>query len=445
MSADQNFAQTSNEQEATLPVDFEKRREAAGLQIQKLFELNNRCKKNFEHLSLALRYAQKEKIITNAEAEEVERINREANAAKHEGLGSDPLAPVPQIHNENDSPKDGEDLGNCKGELERLYALYMGRPLAKNEPRYRYKPRPGNLGNFTAIVCLNAPQPIEFVGDSYPKKKHAEHSAALQAINFLSLKSLHDPRNSIRTTAVITASTSVDSAEETDPDHRQRRSAQRDQLERQANVAKTEKVHGGSTSNSNSGADYLNVVDSRNIRTQTNNGYRMEAVSTRRSKHNDVEPVKANLRTCVEMKPSMAAEGNSTHTFGILTDKDNLQQKQDMTSVCPSSDIPSQSSGTLSMSLASTAASSCNSEKEKALQDPIKGASASLPSKEAVLSCLQAASRPLALREVFLLSQGKDTKREQMGSGVKKPMNQLLYSMQKEGLVKSADGSWTAS
>ena len=76
-----------------------------------------------------------------------------------------------------------------------------------------YKPRPSNIGNYCAIVCLDEAwqdirrfdkkmlpsillsqqcadaealdPPMEFAGDSFRQKQVAKHSAALQALNYL--------------------------------------------------------------------------------------------------------------------------------------------------------------------------------------------------------------------------------------------------------------------
>ncbi|CAJ1387618.1 unnamed protein product [Effrenium voratum] len=80
-----------------------------------------------------------------------------------------------------------EEAGDCIGDLERSYGKLLGR-LAK-KPRYRFQPRPNNMGNFVAVVCLDALHPpMEFVGDSYKMKQVAKHSAALQALNYLELQ-----------------------------------------------------------------------------------------------------------------------------------------------------------------------------------------------------------------------------------------------------------------
>ncbi|CAE8680828.1 unnamed protein product [Polarella glacialis] len=71
-----------------------------------------------------------------------------------------------------------------------------------------------------------------------------------------------------------------------------------------------------------------------------------------------------------------------------------------------------------------------------------------MPSNDAILAALRASGpgRPLALREVYLRSLGKDPRREQMGSGVKKGMNQSLTALKRRGLVTSpSDGLWLAT
>merc|ERR1739841_402115 len=65
-----------------------------------------------------------------------------------------------------------------------------------------------------------------------------------------------------------------------------------------------------------------------------------------------------------------------------------------------------------------------------------------LPNDDAVLKTLAQAGRPLAVREVYLLSLGRDPKLDQMGAGVRRPMNRLLYALQEAGRVTGAGGMW---
>ncbi|CAE8625857.1 unnamed protein product, partial [Polarella glacialis] len=190
----------SAEADGAVPADLEARCEAVRQQISKLWELNRRLEKSFEHLSTAMCHGQKIGQISSDEFRELEALNRRANAAKHEGLGG-PGSQGPtalQVARSNgDEPIDAQELGNRISELERSYALYIGRPLRKNEPRYRFQNRPGNMGDFVAIACLDAlgEDGMEFVGDSYRLKQHAKHSAALQAVNYLGV--LSQARNAV--------------------------------------------------------------------------------------------------------------------------------------------------------------------------------------------------------------------------------------------------------
>eukprot|EP00438_Fugacium_kawagutii_P012273 Skav236740 [mRNA] locus=scaffold2899:10148:11055:- [translate_table: standard] len=79
-----------------------------------------------------------------------------------------------------------QDAGDCIGDLERCMIKLFQRPLSRTEPSYRFRPRPGNVGDYVAIVRLEAlDPPMEFVGDAYKLKQTAKHSAALQALNYL--------------------------------------------------------------------------------------------------------------------------------------------------------------------------------------------------------------------------------------------------------------------
>lgn len=167
------------------PPDLEARCDAVRCQIAKLYELNLRCATSFEHLSIALYHAQKNGLLCDDEFRDLEALNRRANAAKHEGLGLEVAAPL-LVASRTAAVDASIPIGNYVGELECAYSRRLRRPLKKNEPRYRYQHRLCNMGDFVAIVCLDALEPpIEFVGDSYRKKQDAKHSAALQAIIYL--------------------------------------------------------------------------------------------------------------------------------------------------------------------------------------------------------------------------------------------------------------------
>lgn len=74
---------------------------------------------------------------------------------------------------------------------------------------------------------------------------------------------------------------------------------------------------------------------------------------------------------------------------------------------------------------------------------PAEGADAGqLPKDQEMLRALREAGRPLTVREVYLLGLRRDPKKEMMGTGVKKLVNQRLYAMQKEGAVAGRDGQW---
>lgn len=141
-------------------------------------------------------HAKKNHLLDDEELMRLEELNRAANAAKHEGLGIDD--PEEDSQKRDDKKKDEQEMenaGDCIGDLERCLRKVVSRPLWKNEPFYRFRPRPGNLGDYVAIVRLDAlDPPMEFVGDAYKLKKVAKHSAALQALNYLELQSAENIR-----------------------------------------------------------------------------------------------------------------------------------------------------------------------------------------------------------------------------------------------------------
>ncbi|CAD7941415.1 unnamed protein product [Amoebophrya sp. A120] len=177
--------------------DLEHRKECVGEQIRALKTLNDRFGTAFQNLSAAMAHGDKEKRgplrLSAGEFRSYENVNRRANAAKHENLGADGVGEIPRFRsNWTETAKkasaapDPEGLGNCKGALETAYSKFIGRPLRKNEPRYRWVHRPHNQGPFTAICCLDhLEEPVELFGDTYTFKKTAEHSAARQALHHI--------------------------------------------------------------------------------------------------------------------------------------------------------------------------------------------------------------------------------------------------------------------
>ncbi|CAK8990048.1 unnamed protein product [Durusdinium trenchii] len=89
---------------------------------------------NFEHLSLGMDHAKKNRLLDGEELLRLEELNHAAHAAKQDGLGIDDPEQAVQ---KKDEDQDMEAAGNCIGDLQNRYSLVLGRPLAKNEPRYR--------------------------------------------------------------------------------------------------------------------------------------------------------------------------------------------------------------------------------------------------------------------------------------------------------------------
>lgn len=66
-----------------------------------------------------------------------------------------------------------------------------------------------------------------------------------------------------------------------------------------------------------------------------------------------------------------------------------------------------------------------------------------LPSDEAILNALRNAQRPLHVREIYLLAKALNPERDQMGSGVKKPLTNRLYKLKAAGQVMDkGEGRW---
>jgi len=161
------------------------------VQIAELYGLNKKFRCNFEHLSVAMLHAKKNHLLDDEELMRLEELNRAANAAKHEGLGiDDPEETKERKDEKRKDEQEMEEAGDCIGDLERCCCKLLGRTLCKKELSYRFRPRPGNIGDYVAIVRLEAlDPPMEFVGDAFKLKKVAKHSAALQALNYLELQS----------------------------------------------------------------------------------------------------------------------------------------------------------------------------------------------------------------------------------------------------------------
>jgi len=199
--------------------------------------------------------------------------------------------------------------------LERCYSRHIGRPLRKNEPRYRFQPRPCNLGKFVAIVCLDAlEKPMEFVGDPYSQKQFAKHSAALQAIMYLGV--------------------------------------QEGELGRAA-------------------AD------------------------------------------TIDTEPSGQSSGPQPHP---PTDSGNARQCRRVGSLAPSPEVPRAASGS---------------------------ETSDMPTEDALLTVLRQARQPLPVREVYLVSLGKDPKREKTGPGVAGGVKKRLRDLERAGLASSCHGMWS--
>jgi len=169
--------------------DLERRGHAARLQIKNLYELNHKFSKNFEHLTLAIDYGKNNGLLQDDEFSRLESVNREANKAKHEGLGPKQTQHVKKYEGVT-------MIGDHISSLQYSLSNCLRRPLTKNEPRFRFAHRPNNRGLFRARVCLDNirtksntslehTQTIELYGDEYLKRQDAKHSAALQGVLFL--------------------------------------------------------------------------------------------------------------------------------------------------------------------------------------------------------------------------------------------------------------------
>ncbi|CAK8990045.1 unnamed protein product [Durusdinium trenchii] len=85
---------------------------------------------NFEHLSLGMDHAKKNRLLDGEELLRLEELNHAAHAAKQDGLGIDDPEQAVQ---KKDEDQDMEAAGNCIGDLQNRYSLVLGRPLAKND------------------------------------------------------------------------------------------------------------------------------------------------------------------------------------------------------------------------------------------------------------------------------------------------------------------------
>mmetsp|Transcript_6276 Transcript_6276/g.15432 ORF Transcript_6276/g.15432 Transcript_6276/m.15432 type:complete len:726 (+) Transcript_6276:69-2246(+) len=66
-----------------------------------------------------------------------------------------------------------------------------------------------------------------------------------------------------------------------------------------------------------------------------------------------------------------------------------------------------------------------------------------IPNDAQILYCLQQARAPMKAREIFLLCNRMDPRREQMGEGIKPAMNRKLYALEKARRITVTDGKWT--
>ncbi|CAE7243669.1 unnamed protein product [Symbiodinium natans] len=165
-----------------IPGDLDDRLNVVKQQIMELYVLNKKFKQNFEQLSGAILHAQRNQLLDKEEILRLEELNRVANAAKHEGLGIDD----PAGNDELGEDRDVVPVGDSVGELSQRYAKLLGRDPVKADLCFRYKPRPGNMGNFIAIACLQSlDPPVEFVGEPSRLKQGAKQSAAVKALEYL--------------------------------------------------------------------------------------------------------------------------------------------------------------------------------------------------------------------------------------------------------------------
>lgn len=198
--------------------EIEQRLDAIRCQIKSLLVLNLRFGASYTNLLEAVQYGRhrtqnEESRLSEEEFRQYEEINRRANHAKHHCLG---VGGLPEVSSKGGSHKErpgrslrerlvgvmnmetsgiqqnwDEQLGNCKGDLETALSKHIGRPLKKNEPRYRYLPMRHTRGLHTAIVCLDMLRDeetndiVQLIGDPYAKKKDAQHSAALQGLSYV--------------------------------------------------------------------------------------------------------------------------------------------------------------------------------------------------------------------------------------------------------------------
>ena len=170
---------------------------AIGSQIDALSALNRRFHTGYTNLSEVVKHGRRpgeQAALTDEELRTYNELNRLANDAKHHGLGAEGVpergkggSPEGTVSNlQGPISQQERSLENCIGELERVLAVHLGRPLTKNEPRYCFVRRPNSLGPYTAIVCLDAlAKPVQLIGDSFTKCQTARHSAALQGVNWV--------------------------------------------------------------------------------------------------------------------------------------------------------------------------------------------------------------------------------------------------------------------
>lgn len=400
------------------PEDLKERVEAVERQIRELHRLNSLLRESFEHLSTAIHQAKQRGLLSDEEFVELAELNDRGNWAKHEGLGPKASqAEAQRVHGcrQGDAPRDASELGDRVSELERLYAKMLGRPLPKNEPRYRQaRSRPGGIGDFVMIVRLDeVDPPLEFVGDAYVKKQHAKHSAALQAVLYLTR---HD--------AGACAARSVSS-----------RAVAAD-ADRDAGVGACTGAACAASATCEASAP--------------------PAAAATRHKSTSSQGLQAKATAAGD--PAASAAGLSTATAaGPSGDASPRVAAWSADCGLGVGAVAGAGGAAVSDCAAAPPLQGCAEQRPRPRGDRKggQGEAAKLsgsggdrevggePTDDDVVDALRRAGKPLPVREVYLLSLGRDPRREQMGSGVKKAMNKQLYQLKDRGLLASHDGMWT--
>jgi len=461
-------------------VDLKERAAAVVEQVVALKELNVRFCAECENLSEVIRYGRKERHGENRlRADEFRRfnaINDRANVAKHEGLGATTSfafaeaygadgsvgggrrkpAPIEartaNVSNLNqplqkqrtssswsagsslssDFNLEDKEKANYKGELERVYSLHIGRPLRKNEPRYRFLPRPGNQGKFTAIVCLDALQnPVELIGDSYNFKKRAEHSAALQGLNHVEALGVLAGPCAPRKKADAPAGEGSTSGSRVrggshayppawpQPQHQDQQEKESYSFYRRGRREGAEQEY--------KVKDHEHDVDSLleiafsqiSLKTQsTGDCHGVTERSRRSQKHDDPKPCR---------RAEKAPQAGDAHCVGASASSNKGKGAEAGAPVSERGDLPPVFA--------------------RSELDNNRHSDISLPSDAAVVRVLRGAGTPLPLREIYLSAMGRDPKTCQMGGGVRSGFAKRLKALKKKGLVTGPEGrdSWFAS